>query len=137
MSPEPINGERIRETGELADEVEEFLKSKASTVKTLEVIVLILSVLTAGSLWLLLSNALPKSTLWFGAIASTATTFIALYMGNSGMVRTRNQALALLSDIELFMGVLRANGYLSHEEYFGNYKPLRNRFHRLKYGDAN
>ena len=124
---------QIATANKLAGDVEEFLRGVFSRVNTLEFIVLVLSVLTAGSLWLLISEALPLPALWFGAIASTLTIGITLYLKSSGMGTKRSQALALLKDAEIFIGEVKAE-LLPYGEFWDRYKRLRTRLHELNYG---
>jgi hypothetical protein len=61
--------ERIDRVVRLNKRVEKFLLR----VKILENTLLFLTVFTSASFWGLLSEKLPRYTLWFGAIASTLT----------------------------------------------------------------
>ena len=64
----------LEETLRLQYAVEKTVATSAKLAKRLDFAVLGMSVLTSGSLWLLLSEKLPKSMLWFGAITSSLTT---------------------------------------------------------------
>ncbi|HYX72880.1 MAG TPA: hypothetical protein VE732_08920 [Nitrososphaera sp.] len=116
------------------NEVEAFLAKVASRSKLLELTVLILSVLTSGSLWLLLSNKVPGTTLWFGAIASTVVSGITLYIKSSGLNRTRVKALSLYQDLGQLIAEVRDAESLQDISYWPKVKQIEGRIADLRYG---
>jgi hypothetical protein len=87
--------DQINEVIGLYVRIEETISKTAKLVKSLDLLVPALSVLTSGSLWLLVSQILPSSTLWLGALISTVTTGITLYISAAGLNRRRSRALDL------------------------------------------
>ena len=128
-----LQQQHLNDTLELYHEVGAIISRVATRAKVLELAVLILSVLTSGSLWLLLSLKLPQSTLWFGALASSFVTGITLYIYSSGMNRMRRSALALSRQIGQFLAVIRAS-QISEEEFWNQYKRFESDVKDLKYG---
>src|ERR1700720_4475472 len=74
--------------------VQTFVGEVSRRRKLCGLTVLFLSVLTSGSLWLLLSQAAPVQVLWASAVASTLTTLVTIYVYWSGMNQSLSTALA-------------------------------------------
>jgi hypothetical protein len=116
------------------NDIEAFLAKLASRAKLLELMVLILSVLISGSLWLLLSKRIPETTLWFGAVASTIVSGITLYIKSSGLNRTRVKALSLYQDLGQFLAEVRDAESLHEIGYWPKTKRFDSRIADLRYG---
>lgn len=97
-------------------------------------VVLALSVLTSGSLWLLLTRLVPGATLWFGAIASTLATFLTLYLYTAGINAIREEALELHRNMARFLAVIRGRTDMSDQEFWNTYKDLEHRIMKLRWG---
>lgn len=126
------NDYRLETTLHLYSKVEALVAGTATLAKRLDFGVLVLSVLTSGSLWLLISDVLPKSTLWFGAIASSLTTGITLYMSTTGINRTRSRALALHGRVAKLLARVRA-GSIEDGDFWDEYKNLEHEFTECQY----
>jgi hypothetical protein len=117
--------EQIERLVRLYNDVETMMAKAASQVSRLEMTVLVLSILTSGSLWLLLGEAIPQPTLWLGAIASTIVTIITLYLNTSGVKKVRKQAIGLYQALGRFIAECRAStSGLSDEMYWGRLKEF-------------
>lgn len=127
-------GARVNDVIELYHDVEKILASAASLGNRLQLLALFLSVLTSGSLWLLLSKTVPQATLWFGAIASTLATGIALYLKSSGINQVRTKALVVFRDLGQFLAEVRASKNMPEEHYWSKYKEFESRVIDLRYG---
>jgi hypothetical protein len=133
----PPNGPReeyITHVLALYHEVQALLARLASRGNKLQLLVLFLSVLTSGSLWLLLSKSLPQTALWFGAVASTLTTGITLYLKSSGLNQVRAKCLTVFSDLGQFLAEVRSSDNMSEEYYWKKYKAFESRVAELQYG---
>jgi len=129
----PLQEQHLAATLVLYHDVSSIITKVANRAKLLEMVVLFLSVFTSGSLWLLLSQKLPESTLWFGALASTLITGITLYMYSSGMNRMRRQALALYEEIGQFIAVIRSTE-IPENQFWNQYKHFEAALKNLKHG---
>lgn len=96
-----------------------------------EVSILILSAVTTGSLWGLLSNALPAVTLWAGAVLATSTTIVSAYSKYTDDHSTVGEALAIHAEIGEFLGKVRASPTMTQEEYWPRHKKLETSLHDL------
>ncbi len=117
----------------LYNEVERAVATKANLGKRLEFISLASSVLTSGSLWLLLSEAIPRPVLWFGALASTLTTGITIYVGTTNLNRYRSRALGLLKRASKFLAKVRSKE-LRDNEFWDNYKFIEVTLRDIQHG---
>ena len=98
----------------------------------LEIAILALSIVTAGSLWGLLSESLPQLTLWVGAILATATTFVSGYSKYTNYHSVLQEALTLHSEIGEFLGQVRASAGMTQEEYWPRHKDLETKLYDLQ-----
>ena len=97
-----------------------------------EVGILLLSVLTTGSLWGLLSEALPDETLWIGAALATATAFLSGYTKYTNYHQIMSEALSLHSEVGEFLGEVRASPNMTQEEYWPRHKQLETKLYELQ-----
>jgi hypothetical protein len=102
-------------------------------VKILEYTLLFLTVFTSASLWGLLSEKLPRSTLWFGAIASTLTIGVTIYINSAGTSLARDKALSLRHDLGQFIARVRSTPDLSEIQYWEEYKEYQNKWDQLRF----
>jgi hypothetical protein len=123
----------LASTLKLYADIEAIIVRTATLAKRLDLTVLILSILTSSNLWLLVTNALPKSTLWFGAFASTLVTGITLYMSGTGLKRTRTRALALHGEVAKLLAKVRSDE-ISEGEFWNEYKALEQKFWQIQHG---
>ena len=98
----------------------------------LEVAILVLSVVTAGSLWGLLSDMWPQETLWVGALLATATTFTSGYSKYTNYHSILGEALTLHSEIGEFLGRVRASPDMPQGEYWPRHKELETKLYNLE-----
>jgi len=126
-----VREQRLSSALELYHQVADILARAASLATKLQLAVLILSVVTSGSLWLLLSKAVPEATLWFGAIVSTVTTGLTLYLKSSGLNKKRTKALDLYRDLGQFLAEVRASETLDDTRFWDEYKKYEGQDGRL------
>jgi uncharacterized protein YggT (Ycf19 family) len=88
--------------------------------------VIILTTVTSGSLWLLLTQLLPITVLWVGAVLSTISTILTIYSLMSGVGKRRKNSLKLRSAIADFLAEVRGK----------NYRPLRDFWSEVKWFDS-
>ena len=96
-----------------------------------EVAILVLSVVTAGSLWGLVSERLPEVTLWVGAILATMTTLVSGYSKYTNYHSILAEALTLHSEIGEFLGQARASPDMTQEDYWPRHKELETKLDNL------
>jgi hypothetical protein len=126
-TPNPL----LEPTLRLYEEAQQLLRSITRLANTLKTIALILSVLTTGSLWLVLTKALPEFTLWAGAVASTAATFIALYLKSTGSSRKHGRAIVIHGDIAQLLAKVRS-GQIQEGDFWSLYKNLEHDLFTIK-----
>ena len=93
----------------LYTEAEELKTRYASLAKRIDMNILVLSVMTTGAFWALLSDALPKPLGWVGAIISTVVTGLMLYMYTEGVQVKRKEAIFIFKEVGKFLGEARGN----------------------------
>lgn len=109
--------------------VRKFVADKRTLVARFQLATIVLSVLTSGSLWLLLSKLLPDLTVWVGAFASSLTAGIALYMKTIDQSIT--DAYSLEHDIAAYLAEIRkapnqpADYYDKHKDFIVKIDKLR------------
>jgi hypothetical protein len=86
--------------------------------------ILVISVITSGGLWLLAAHVLPQAVEWAGAALSTLTTGLALYMYSSGVNKKRQKAIDLHAKVGRFLGQIRGNPDMREEDFWENFKLL-------------
>jgi hypothetical protein len=89
----------------VADRVLELRRS----TNWIESAVLGMSVLTAGSLWVLISEHFVGPSKWIGAVLATALAFLTSYQKTFGPSKLLEDARALHRDIGAEIAALRAN----------------------------
>ena len=129
------NAWMIENTMGLLQQIQGLIHPWSRRIKILSFVSLVLSVLTSGALWLLLSDVVPIQTLWFGAIASTITTLIFAYIKGFAVERQRDQALDIHDDILKFLARLRATPDYSEKRFWDEYKAIEARMYRLQHGE--
>jgi hypothetical protein len=116
------------------DRVSRMIARMARIGNALHVGVLTFSVVTSGSLWLLLSKTVPQGVLWFGAIASTLTSGITVYIKTSGINKKRSKALALYRDMGQFVAEVRTSKTLTDAEFWAKVKSYEFEIAALQHG---
>lgn len=131
---EESRNERLTKALELYEQLEGLIVRTANRADLLRNSVLVLSVITSGSLWLLISETLPKGALWFGAIASTVVTIVTLYLASAGVNRMREQALTLHTAVARFIAEIRSRPLMGEAEFWDRYKAIEDDIFRLRHG---
>ena len=112
--------------------VKKIVANKAVLIARFQLVTIILSVLTSGSLWLSLSQVIPDITLWFGAIASTLIAGITLYMKTTGIDQIRTDTLSLEGEIGQFLAGIRTAEKLP-VDYWDKHKDFDTRIDKLRF----
>ena len=126
---------QLNEVLSLYHAVENDLVRAAKLAKALEMTVLSLSVITSGSLWLLLSERIPQSMLWLGVIASTLTVGITLYLGTTGLNRKRTRILDLHGRLGELLAEVRAHA-IDEKLFWSIYKQLEHQLRVIQHGTS-
>jgi hypothetical protein len=126
---------QLNEVLSLYHAVEKDLVRTANLAKALEMTVLTLSVITSGSLWLLLSERIPQSMLWLGAVASTLTVGITLYLGTTGLNRKRTQILDLHGRLGELLAEVRTHA-IDEKLFWSIYKQLEHQLRVIQHGTS-
>jgi hypothetical protein len=108
---------------DLYNEVEKLLRETTRRANTLKTVSLVLSIITAGNLWLVLSDELPKITLWIGAIASTFVTLATVYLKSVEAPKRHARLIALHGKIAQLLAKVRS-GKIDDQEFWETYKEL-------------
>jgi len=120
----------------LYGEIEPLVKKYASRADSIEITVLVLSVLTSGAFWALVSDAVPKSLGLIGAAISTVVTFLTIYMYSSGLNAKRKTAIFIFKEIGKFMAEVRTSTSLDDRDFWTKYKLYEGMIFELKFGRA-
>jgi hypothetical protein len=94
----------------------------------LEIILIVISAITSGTLWMLLAGKLPEITTWVGAILSTIVTIITIYQKSLGPKKVYDDALPLYKNIGEFIAELRSQTVFTHQDIklaWHKYKSLQ------------
>ena len=116
-------------------QVRDILGRFSNRRKLCGALVLVLSVLTSGALWLLVGEAVPKPALWAGAVMSTLTTGITLYVYSSGMLQTIASSLALYRSIGKFLACVRSEA-IPESEYWDKVKGFEFELEKIRSGQV-
>ena len=113
-----------------------LIKKASKKVKFFTTIILVLSVITSGSLWLLLSKTLPEEILWIGAGISTIITGLSLYLKSSGLEAKKRQALATHGKMSEFIANVRS-GIIQPgtQEFWMKIKMFENELVNIDYSE--
>ncbi|AWB58199.1 hypothetical protein [Colwellia sp. Arc7-D] len=114
--------------------IELQLKYFANRGNAIQNTLLVIGVLTSGGLWLLVAQVLPQVLMWLGAIFSTLTTGLTLYMYSSGVNKKRQKAIELHSEVSDLLGKIRGNPKLTDNEFWPIYKDLEHKIDTLMFG---
>lgn len=98
----------------------------------IEVLRLILSVLTSGGIWILLSVSLPQTAAWFGAVFSTIVSGLATYQFTLGPRRKVKEAYALLRDIGRELAALRGHPEFDRIQFWERYESFEFQLKKLE-----
>lgn len=112
--------------------VKKIALNKTVLIARFQLVTIILSVGTTGSLWLSLSKVIPDITLWAGAVISTLITGITLYMKTTDIDQIRSDALSLQDEIGQFLAGIRTAENLP-VDYWDKYKDFDTRIDRVRY----
>jgi hypothetical protein len=82
---------------------------------------------------LLLGDILPKPTLWLGAIGSTLTTGITIYIGTNNLNRVRDRSLKLLNKVSILVAHVRSRD-VEDGLFWDTYKRLEFQLSEIKHG---
>jgi len=128
-----MNDQHLEMTVRLYERLEEQLSVFAKRGNTIENTILVISVFTSGGLWLIAAQVLPQATTWIGAVFSTLTTGLTLYLYSSGVNKKRQKAIALHSEISEFLGKIRGNPEFDDSDFWNTYKPLEHKIRTLSF----
>ena len=99
-------------------QVEQEITRHQKANRRIELTVLIISVVTSGTLWTLLTQSLPSVAAWVGAISSTLVALFTAYQSSLGPKQKIEPLLKLYSQI----GMQIANFEEGQRISWGNYK---------------
>lgn len=86
---------------------EALVKRLSSRLRVLNNVILMASVTTTGSLWLLISDVFPTSAAWVGAVLSTIVSGLSLHLKTSGLAPKLREALKTYGEIGQFIASVR------------------------------
>ena len=113
-----------------------LIESLSKQLRLINNTILVLSVVTTGGLWMLITGALPDYALWVGAIISTVVTGLTLYLKSSGMEAKKRKALAAYGQMSEFIGNVRGGAIKpGTEEFWIKIKMFQNELVQIDYGD--
>jgi hypothetical protein len=115
----------------LYHEVESQLSQFSSRARTIENVILIISVVTSGGLWLLAAQLLPQAVLWAGAAFSTLTIGLTLYLYSSGVNKKREKAINLHAEVSGLLARIRGNTNMTDSEFSDTFKSLEHKARTL------
>lgn len=127
--------ERDRAIVQLKDinqRVVKVIKQSASKNRLLELLILVLSTLTSGSLWIMLSQSFPKPLTWIGAALSTVTTGLTLYFYLENPRAKRDEALFFQKEVLSYLASVRSSPFVSMEDHWQTLKEFQHRLSRLE-----
>lgn len=126
--------EQLHHTLDLYKFLESLLHKFADISNKIQNLVLILSVITSGSLWLLLGNIAPDATIWLGAILSTIVTGLTIYMYASGINRKRTTAISLHRELSAFLAAIRSSEEgVDDSEFWDKFKSIETRIRTIEH----
>ncbi len=116
----------------LYDETYRIIQQSSRRGKTVETLGLLISILTTGTLWMLISEAIPRVVLWFGALASSVTTALNIVPFFRDFPKKRMEALTLCQEIGQFIAAVRASEDVLSEDYWASLKRFETKIADLK-----
>jgi hypothetical protein len=128
-----MHDDRVNMTIKLYDDLEQLLSRFAGRANMIENVILMISVVTSGGLWLLAAQVIPQPVTWAGAAFSTLTTGLTLYLYSSGVNKKRQRAIALHADVSRFLARIRGNPNMPESEFWDAYKPLEHEIRTLAF----
>jgi hypothetical protein len=98
-------------------------------------VILALSVLTSGALWLIVSHSAPKGTEFIGATISTLVTFLTIFLYASGLEAKRRGCLQLYKDIGEFIAQLRVDpNFVDEQQRVDKFKKFEFELRKIRFG---
>ena len=128
-----MNDHHLNITIKLYESLENQLSQLAGKANTIENVLLSISVVTSGGLWLLAVQVLPQTTTWAGAALSTLATGLTLYLYSSGVNKKRERAIDLHSEVSRFLARIRGNPKMEEGKFWESYKLLEHKIRTLCY----
>jgi hypothetical protein len=126
-------GEKLIEMmNNLHGKVGGIVESSSKASRKIEILLLIVSILTSGALWILLSISLSKLTLWVGAIFSTITSGLNIFQIAFGPKKEFNESLNLYRDIGNELAHMRASKEIDETRFWDQYKAFETRKIQIK-----
>jgi hypothetical protein len=125
--------EYIRKVSRVYARAEAVVTRASRLRRILTIVATVLSLVTSGGLWLLVSERLPESALWFGAVASTITTGITIFISLLSLDRVRADAVVLYKDVGSFLARLRGGLPVSDDLFWQHYKDFELRLLNLEH----
>jgi hypothetical protein len=114
-------------------EAEAFTSTTSKKLNKIELTIMILSVITSGALWLLISNVFNQLMVWIGAIISTIVTGLTIYMEMSQLKKKRIDGLRLRRELMNFLAELRSGAMDDDaERYWRDLKRFQDELKYLK-----
>lgn len=122
----------IRHEASLYRAAKRLADSVTSWHHRIEILRLVLSVLTSGGIWILLSVSLPQTAAWFGAVFSTIISGLASYQFTLGPRRKVKEAYALLRDIGRELAALRGHPEFDRIQFWERYESFEFQLKKLE-----
>ncbi len=116
----------------LYDDTYRILQQSSRRGKMVETLGLLISILTTGTLWMLITEAIPRVVLWFGAFASSVTTAPSIVPIFRDFPKKRMEALTLYQEIGQFIAAVRASQDVLSEDYWASLKRFETKIADLK-----
>ena len=98
----------------------------------IEVTILVITVLTSGGIWVLISEAMPKEAAWLGAIFSTITSGLIIYQLTLGPKKRVKPVYELYEKIGKELANLRGGRKFNPSLFWDNYKRFEYDLQRLQ-----
>ncbi len=92
--------------------------------RRIEIAMIVISVLTSGTLWTLISARYPDAAAWCGAVLSTLVTGLTLYQHQVGPMRRHREILALFHEIGQEIAVIEASTRFNRGQFWHRMKFL-------------
>ena len=93
-------------------------------IRRLQLAVLILAILTTGSLWAIISKTYPQFATWCGAILGTTLTGLTGFQNIHKFEEKYSETLALYNEVGLAMSQIRQTNNFKPDDFWGPYKSF-------------
>jgi hypothetical protein len=93
--------------------------------RRLEIVLIVVSGITSGSLWALLAGIAPHVTAWLGAILSTAVTLLTAYKQSLGPEHVYKRAAELYKETGELLAKMRSSNEFDKEAFWHGFKFIQ------------